>query len=449
MENITFEMIIQLIQDNDIEQLKYIFDEYNIVDLAEIVDELQYQQILYLFNILNSGLSAELFSYLSEEKQHKLLTLFTSDQLKNILDNLYADDIVDLLEELPSHIIKEILRSVTVKQRDTINKLLSYQDNTAGSIMTVDYIELDDTDTVVVAMEKIRQIDKIVETINYCYIVNKEKILVGIISLRDILFAPEHTVLKDIMNKDVISFKTEDDQEEVIKAISKYDITVVPIVDNHRRLVGIVTVDDALDVIEEEATEDIHKMGGIMPIEGSYLKMSSFKMSKSRLIWLLVLMISYAVSSLIITNNQAVLIAVPSLITFIPMLMDTAGNGGSQASAMVIRGIIVDDLTISDFYKVFIKELQVGMMCGVILFIVNTLRIVLFVPDTSLTMAIMVSLTIFIILIVAKLIGGLLPLFALIIKADPAAMASPVIATICDALSLTIYFALASVFFGL
>lgn len=449
MEDMTLELLREYIAAKQIRKLRSVFDEYNIVDLAELVGQLALDEALFLFKTLKKDITAELFTYLPNEKQHRLISLFTGEEIKEMLDNLYTDDIVDFLEELPANIVKNVLNEASPQQRSIVNKLLSYKDYTAGSIMSTNYVELEEEDTVTQAMRKIKSKGKMAETINYCFIVNDHNVLVGMVSLRDILFAPENEVIEELMSTDLILFKTSDDQEEVVKAISKYDITIVPIVDDNNRLVGIITVDDVIDALEEEATEDIHKMGAITPIDGSYLQTTPFKMSISRLTWLMILMISYAFSSLIITHNQGLLIAIPSLITFIPMLMDTAGNAGSQASAMVIRGIVVDDLTIKDFFKVLWKEMQVAILCGIVLFIVNSIRIAVFVSNAGWDMALMVSITLFCIILVAKLVGGLLPLIALIIKADPAAMASPLIATACDALSLTIYFGLAHLFFRL
>lgn len=449
MEEMTKELLEQLIHQKSVRQIREIFEEYNIVDLAELVGELSLEDTIFIFKILKNTVSGDLFSYLESEKQQALLDALTGPQIKEILDNLFSDDIVDFMEEMPSTIVKKVLSSVEASQREEINTLLSYGANTAGSIMNTDYVELAEEDSVELAMRKIKAQGKIAETINYCFITNEHDVLVGCVSLRDILFAPENSKIGDVMTSDVISAKTRDSQEDVIHSIQKYDITIVPVVDDNNRLVGVVTVDDVMDAIESEATEDIHKMGGITPIEGSYLKTSVFEMSKSRFLWLMVLMVSYAISSLIITKNDYVLAAVPSLITFMPMLMDTAGNAGSQSSAMVIRAITVEDLSMKDFFKVLWKELGVALICGAILFIVNTIRIVFFVPNVGWDIGITVSLTVFMVVVVAKLVGGFLPLFALFIKQDPAAMASPLITTAVDALSLVVYFSLARVLLGI
>lgn len=445
MEEMTLELLTQLISEKKVQRIREIFDEYNIVDLAELVGELSLEDTIFLFKVLKNTVSGDLFSYLEIEKQQVLLDTFTGPQIKGILDHLFSDDIIDFMEEMPSTIVKKVLSSVDSSQREEINTLLSYGTDTAGSIMNTDYVELLEEDSVERAMRKIKSQGKMAETINYCFITNSHDVLVGCVSLRDILFAPENSTIGDLMMTDLIVANTRDAQEEVIRQIQKYDITIVPVVDDNNRLVGVITVDDVMDAIEDEATEDIQKMGGITPIEGSYLKMPIIQMAKSRLLWLMILMISYAISSLIITENDYILTAVPSLVIFMPMLMDTAGNAGNQASAMIIRAITVEGLTMKDFFKVLWKEFRVAFICGGILFVVNTLRIVFFVPNVGWDIGVTVSLTLFMVVFVSKMIGGFLPLFALMIKQDPAAMASPLIATTVDALSLVVYFSLARI----
>ncbi|MBE6114843.1 MAG: magnesium transporter [Erysipelotrichaceae bacterium] len=448
MVEITKEMLEQLLEDKDVRKIIEIFDEYNIVDLAEIVNELSLGSTIDLMRILPSIHGGELFSYLDINLQKGILDALDPQRIKMIMDQLFSDDIVDFLKELPDQIQQKVMDSIEASDKQEIHTLLSYEENTAGAMMSTDFVELAQEDTIEKAMKKIKAQRKIAETVNYCYITDTHGVLVGCISLRDILFAPSNSLIGDVMENDVISVKVNEDQEEVTRTIQKYDFTIVPVVDPSNRLVGVITFDDVIDVIQEEATEDIHKMGGIMPVEDSYLNASPLTMAKSRLVWLLVLMVSYVISSLIITKNNELLTLVPSLITFVPMLMSTAGNAGSQSSAMTIRAITVDDLTMKDFPKVFMKELGVAAICGAILCVVNTLRIVLFVDGMGLDIAITVSLTIFFVVILSKLLGGFLPLFALSIKQDPAAMASPLITTAVDVLSLLVYFTLARVFLG-
>lgn len=447
MENaeITREYLSELVKNKSVRKLRDIFEEHNIVDLAELVSELELEEAIFIFRVLKRDTSGELFTYLNSDTQEAMMNAFAGEEIKVIVDNLYSDDILDILEEMPAPIVKKVLSSITPERRDEINKLFSYGNNTAGSIMSTNYVELSEHDTVMEAMGKIKSQGKLAETINYCFILNSHGVLTGIVSLRDILFAPDDEVIGELMDTDFISAHTKDDQEEVIKQIQKYDITLIPVVDDSNRLVGVITVDDVIDAIETEATEDIHKMAGVAPIEGSYLKTGVAEMAKSRLPWLLILMITYTVSSLIINQNNDLLVTVPSLLTFMPMLMDTAGNAGSQASAMVIRGITVSDLQIKDFFKVISKELGVAIICGIVLFALNTLRIVFFVKDVGWDIAITVSLSVLVVVIAAKMVGGILPLLALLIKQDPAAMASPLITTCVDALSLIVYFGLARI----
>ncbi|MBR3841210.1 MAG: magnesium transporter [Erysipelotrichales bacterium] len=447
MDNIeiTQEMLSELIAKKSVRKIRAIFDEHNIVDLADIVSKLALDEAMFIFRVLKKGISGELFAYLDSEVQESLISSFAGDEISSMVDNLYSDDILEILEEMPAEIVKKVLSSISSERREEINKLLSYESNSAGSIMTTDFMELAESDSVEVAMKKIKLKGRLAETINYCFILNAHGVLTGIVSLREIIFAPTDTIIGDLMTTDFVYVCTKDDQEEAIKQIQKYDIALIPVVDDSNRLVGVITADDIIDAIEVEATEDIHKMAGVAPIEGSYMKTGIVEMSKSRLTWLLVLMITYTISSLIIDKNSDLLVTVPSLLAFMPMLMDTAGNAGSQASAMVIRGITVNDLEVKDFFKVILKEMSVALICGFILFALNTLRIVFLVDGVGWDIAITVSLSVFVVVVVAKMVGGILPLIALVVKQDPAAMASPLITTCVDSLSLIVYFGLARI----
>ena len=294
-------------------------------------------------------------------------------------------------------------------------------------------------------MKKIKSQEKIAETISYCYVTNENSILIGLVSMKDILIAKDDTLISDIMETDVISVDVDDDQEDVAQTMSKYDLLALPVVDNNHHILGIVTIDDVLDIIESETTEDIQRMSGINPTDGNYLDQSSFKISKSRISWLLILMISATVSGSIVTANSDIT-AITSILAFMPMIMDTAGNAGCQSSAMVIRGIIVDDMKISNLFSIIKKELFNSLILGGILFVINTLRIIVFMPSVKWETAILVSLTILIIVTIANLIGGILPMIGLYLKLDPASMSGPVLTTACDAISLTTYFTLARIF---
>lgn len=441
----TFEELVKVVESKNVQQLREVFDEHNIVDLAMMVEGLSTEEAVYVFRVLTKERSGELFSYLQIEKQERLIEILGGPEIKGILDNLYTDDIADFIEEMPEEIVTKVLKSASSKQRREINMLLSYKENSCGSIMTTDYVDLDENLTVNQAMEEIKNQREIAESISYCYMVDQKKRLCGAMSIRDILFAPKNAVLKEIMDEDIVSVKTSDDQERAIYEMQKYDLTMIPVVDESRKIVGLITSDDVLDALEDEATEDIHKMAGITPIEEPYLKTSAFKIAKSRLPWLLILMLSATVSGAILSSNEDILVLIPALSIFVPMLMDTAGNAGSQASAMVIRGIVVDGLGIKDFFTILYKELRIALCCGAVLFLVNMIRILFFMNNVSFMAALVSSLTILIVLVCAKLTGGLLPLIATKLKMDPAVLASPLINTIVDGISLTVYFALAKI----
>ena len=447
--DITLEMIQELIQKKQIKALKEVFQDYNIIDLADIVGELSIEEALFIFKIIDKSITSVLFSYLPTEKQQHLISFFAGDQIKDILHNVYTDDVVDFLEELPASMVKDILKHASNQQRDVINQLLSYPENSAGSIMTTNYIELEAENTVKEAMLEIKRNGRKVEQVNYYFVVDDDGCLIGVVSLRNILFSPEDNLMADLMGEDLISVRTDDDQEEASDVMRKYDLTVLPVLDTSNRLVGIITADDIIDIIQEEATEDMQKMSAITPIETPYLETKISILVKSRVTWLLILLLAYALSSVIITKNQALLVIYPSLISFLPMLMDTTGDAGSQALAMVVRGIVIDDLDFKDFFKVVWKELKVATLCGLCLFTVNMIRMSVFVNDEGFAMALVVSLTLFFLTVIAKLVGGVLPLIALLLKQDPAAMASPIITTVCDSLSLLIYFSLAMTILGM
>lgn len=443
------ELLLDHIIRKDVIGLRELFDEYNIVDLAEYVNKLDVLDIIFIFKTVTKDVTGQLFSYLDNEVIEKLLEVFNSEQIKGILNNLYSDDLIDFLQELPINLSKKVLSSASTQQKQIINELLSYQEDTAGSIMSTNYLELTEDDTVFQAMDKIKKHGKKAETLGTCFVLDNNGILVGTVTLRDILFEKDLQYIKDIMDTDYNYVLTHTDTEEVARIMQKYDDNTLAVTDEDYHMLGIITIDDVIDVIQEEATEDIHKMAAITPLEYPYLEAGVFKIAKSRLVWLMLLMVSYAISSIIITNNDQLLLLVPSLITFIPMLMDTAGNAGSQASAMVIRGIIVDNLTIKDFFRVLYKELMIALIIGLILLIINVLRIVFFVPNIGLDMALIVSISVFVVVILAKLAGGLFPLLALVVKIDPAVMAAPLITTTCDAISLLTYFSLAKLWLKL
>lgn len=446
---ITKELLQEFISEKKIETLKEVFDEFNIVDLALFVNELPLPQILFLFKILRKEVSGTLFSYLESENQQGIIEAFTSNDIRSMLEHVYSDDMVDVMEDMPANLVKKVLQAASEEQRSEINMLLSYAPNTAGSMMSTDYLELDAMDTVAQAIKKIKSQGKVAETISFCYIVNRKHRLVGAIALRDILFAPVNSYIEDLMDRDVICVQVNDDQEDVAHTMSKYDIMVLPVVNDQSCLIGIITADDVIDVMEEEVTEDIQKMAAIVPVEESYLDTSIVALVKSRLPWLLALMITATFTGNVLASYEEALAVIPALSAFVPMIMGTAGNAGNQASVMVIRGISVDDLSWKDLLKVLWKEMRVGLICGVILFVVVTVRIMVIPPSVTLDIALVIALSTVISLIAANMAGGLLPLLAHACKQDPAVMAAPLIATVIDTLSLMIYFYLSMKLLGI
>ncbi len=446
---VSVELLTSWIKHKEYKNIRHFFDETNIVDTALLVDQLVSEDVLHLFKILRKDVGADVLSYLSSDTIEHLTLNLNPEHIQSLLEELYSDDLNEILSELPDELVTKVLQAATPELRKQINEFLSYEDSSCGSIMSVDFVTLKNNNTVAQAMRAIRRQGKLAETINWCYVIDEQKKLIGSISLKDILFAKDETVIEDIMEHDIHYVYTHDDQEEAVRLISKYDITSIPVIDSSKTVLGIITVDDIFDVVEEEATEDIHKMGAMMPLEGSYVESSTKSIIISRLPWLMVLMISATFTGSIISSNQELLVILPSLAIFIPMLMDTAGNAGSQASAMVIRGLVVDDMGLKDFLKILMKETQVSILLGSVLFVINTLRIGLFMPQVGWGIAVLVSLTIFITILLANLVGGALPLLALVLKQDPASMAAPLITTIVDALSLTTYFLIASYFLRL
>ena len=436
-------------EEKNIFRLRDVIYESNEVILANIFEKsFSTEEILFIFKVIKKEKSAEIFAYLPQNLKEELINGLQDHEIKLILDYMFTDDISEFLEELPANIVKRVLNSASKQRRSEINMMLNFKENSAGSIMSTDYVELDPDITTDIALKKIKEKERLAETISYCYITNEQHILLGFVSMRSILLSPSNTIVSDIMETDVISIECDDDQENVSKIFSKYDLLVLPVVNDQHRLIGIITIDDVYDIIQDEVTEDLQKMGGITPIEGSYINMSILEMVKSRITWLLILMVSATVSGWILTKNIDLTIKIPSLLIFVPMLMDTAGNAGSQSSAMIVRGIVVDNLTIKDIGYVIKTELLNSLILGFILCMVNILRIIIFMPSISHSVGILISITVYIIVIIANLIGGVLPLLASSLKQDPASMSGPILTTVCDAISLTIYFTLATIFLG-
>ena len=427
-------------------QLKLFKEELcdmNEVDIAELLSELTPEQALVIFRLLPKDLSSEVFASLEIEEQQHIINSIEDTELRNIFEDLSIDDAVDMVEELPASVVKRILKIATPATRNLINEYLQYPENSAGSIMTAEYVALRPTMTVEEAFAYIRKngVDK--ETIYTCYVITPQRKLEGVVTLKDLIMNPYETKVEDIMDDNIIYALTTEDQEEVAALFNKYDLLALPVVDSENRLVGIVTVDDIVDVMEQEATEDFEKMAAMVPSERSYLRTSVFALAKNRIVWLLVLMLSSTVSGMILNHYEATFAAIPLLVGFIPTLMDTGGNSGSQASTMIIRGLAIDEIELTDLLKVIWKELRVGMLCGATLASLNFIRLIIMYPGNTLICGI-VAISMFLTVILAKTLGALLPMTAKALHLDPALMASPMLTTIVDACSMVIYFTLAS-----
>lgn len=420
----------------------------NAVDVADYLSTLEGDRLLAAFRLLRKDIAADVFAELDSDAIEQIVLTTKDTDLALLVDELFIDDAVDLLEELPASMVKRILRVTKPETRLLINKFLSYPENSAGSVMTAEFIDLKENMTVNEAVARIRRTGVDKETVYTAYIIDNARHLHGTVSLKDLLFADSDALLSDIMSTELVMASTTDHREDVAAMISKYDLLALPIVDREKRLVGIVTVDDALDVMEEEATEDIEKMAALVPDNRPYLKSNVWEIFKKRIPWLLLLMVSATFTGEIIAGFEESLALFPALIAFIPMLMDTGGNSGGQASVTIIRGLALDEIRMRDILKIIWKELRVGLLCGVVLSVCNFVKIILvdnliFGNNVSLMQAAVVSITLVCTVVVAKFVGGTLPVLAKKIGLDPAVMASPFITTIVDAVSLIIYFQVA------
>ncbi|MBR4723715.1 MAG: magnesium transporter [Clostridia bacterium] len=435
--------IIELINEKQYTKLKAILSDMEPVDIAQMFDDLPERYMPLLYRLLPKESAAEVFVELDSDTQEMLIRGFSDTELKDVLDELYLDDAVDIIEEMPSNVVTRIIQHTAPEMRHSINEILKYPKDSAGSIMTIEFIDLKEDMTVHDAFTKIRRTGVDKETIYTCYVTDRNRVLKGLVSAKDLLLAEEDCVISDIMEKNPISVNTMDDKEDVARALSKYDFLSLPVVDNENRLVGIVTVDDAIDVIEEEATEDIEKMAAITPSEKPYLKTGVWDTFLQRIPWLLLLMISATFTARIIAHFETALQSSLVLSTFIPMLMDTGGNSGSQASVTIIRGISLDEIDFTDIFKTIWKEIRVSLFCGFVLAIANFVKMMIF-KEAALPIAAVVCITLVCTVFFAKLVGCTLPLLAKKIGFDPAVMASPFITTIVDAMSLFIYFNIAT-----
>ena len=428
--------------------LKKELEEMNPVDLADLLETLEIHRALLLFRMLSKDLAAEVFSSFSSEKQRDIIGLITDRELKDIVDELYFDDMIDIIEEMPANVVKKILLHAKEEERNLINQFLKYPPDSAGSIMTIEYVDLKKGMTVREALDHIKKTGLDKETVYTCYVTDKNRKLEGIVSLRKLVISNEDKTIEDIMDTEVIFVNTHDDQESVAAIFMKYGFLALPVVDRENRLTGIITVDDIMDVVEQEATEDFQKMAAMSPSEEEYLDTGVFPLARHRLPWLLILMISATFTGRIMLKFESVLSSVVILSTFIPMLMDTGGNSGNQSSTLIIRGLATGELTTHDWYKVLWKELRISIIVGVTLSFVNFMRLI-YLEKVNYMIAVVVSLTTIVTVMCAKLVGGTLPIIAKKIGLDPAIMAGPLITTIIDALSLMVYFGIAATLLGL
>lgn len=439
------EEIVELLEQNKLAELKEILINENPIDIADVFEDFPKEKYLIIFKLLPKDFSSEVFSYLSSEKQQEVIENITDDEIKFIVEDMYLDDTVDFIEEMPANIVDKILKNTSSDKRKLINQMLKYPENSAGSVMTVEYISFKDNYTVKQAIEYYRKVAIDKEETDICFVTDTKKKLVGIISLKTLILSKDDSYIQDEMDTNFVSVLTLDDQEEIAALFRKYDLTTMPVVDHEDRLVGVITVDDIVDVIDQENTEDIQKMAAMNPSDEEYLKESVISLAKHRILWLLVLMISATFTGLVIKKYEDILQSAVYLATFIPMLMDTGGNAGSQSATLVIRGIALEEIEFSDIFRVIWKELRVSILVGFILSAVNFIRIYYF-TRSGLETSLVVAISMFLIVIMAKVIGGVLPLVAKSLKIDPAIMASPLITTIVDTAALIIFFKLSVIF---
>lgn len=444
------ERLKELIENRKYSLFRQEIEDYNVQDIAEYLTSLPREERNKIFRILPKDMAADVFSYLDMDLQTEMITSMSDMEAATLIDNLYADDAADLMEEMPANVVKKLLASASAETRRNINHLLNYPEDSAGSVMTVEFVDLKESWTVEQSIERIRAVGIDKETINVCYVLDSNRKLLGTVALRYLLLSNPDEIIGNIMHENVVTIKTLDDQEEVARTFQKYDFTAMPVVDSEERLVGIITVDDVVDIMEQEATEDIEMMAAITPTDKSYMKTGTFETYKKRIPWLLLLMISATFTGKIIQHYEEAIAAAGYLVltSFIPMLMDTGGNSGSQASVSIIRSLSLDEIEFKDLFKVVFKEMRVAVLCGLTLALANFAKL-LFIDCVTLHVAVVVCLTLLITVLAAKMVGSSLPIIAKRIGFDPAVMASPFITTIVDALSLIIYFRIATAMLGL
>lgn len=433
---------IVLLKEKRYNELREALIDIQEADIAEFLDEIDVAEALLVYRLLPKKLAAEVFSYLDIDIQTKLSTLVDDDELQALIEDLDFDDKIDLIEEVPANVVTRILHNTSAKERTLINQFLNYPEDSAGSLMTIEFVDLKKQMTVAEAMERVRKIGQDMETIYTCYVTGKTRKLEGIISLKELVLGDPGATLKDIMEKDVISVQTLTDQEHIANEFMKYDFLSMPVVDRENRLVGIITIDDVVDVIEEEATEDFQRMAATIPTDEEYMDAKPLSLAKRRIFWLAILMFSAVLTEFITTKNTYITTEFVVLIALMPMLMSTGGNAGAQASTLVIRGITLGEIRFTDIAKVILKEIRVGLLLGTTLGLLNFLR--LLVSGKDMKIALVIGLTLISTTTTAAFLGGTLPIIAKKLKLDPAIMANPLITTLTDATTLIIYFAISA-----
>lgn len=447
MEELNSERLLELLDAREFKKLKEKLENMHPVDIVEVMEEAEERQRVLMFRLLAKEEAAEVFTDMNSDMREDLINALTDSELEEVMEEMYVDDTVDVVEEMPANVVDRLLEATDEETRKKINALLQYPEDSAGSIMNIEYISLRKEMTVEEAILKIRQVGINKETIYTCYVTEKKK-LIGSVDVKDLLTVGESRLIEEIMDENVLCARTLDDQEKVAAMIEKYGLVAIPIIDHENCLVGIVTVDDAMTVLQDEATEDISIMAGVTPNEDSYFGTSVFQHAKNRALWLMLLMLSATVSGEILAHYESAMAVMPILITFIPMLMGTSGNCGSQSSTMVIRGIAVGEIEFKEFFKVVFKEIRIAILVGVMLAVVNGIRIYI-MYDQDIMLAIAIGITMIAIVCMAKCIGCTLPLFAKKIGLDPALMAAPLISTIMDTCTILMYFAIITAFFKL
>lgn len=434
--------ILELLAEKKYSAVKQLIGQMEEADLAKLFEELENEedadQFNRLFRLLPKETAAEVFSYMEPEIQEKIVRTLTDTELQHILDDLFMDDYVDLVEEMPANVVKRVMQNTTPANRKLINQYLKYPEDSAGSLMTNEYVYFRSGITVAKAFEIIREYGVDKETIYTCYVTSSRKELLGVVTVREMLLTAPETIIDTLMDTNPIHVHTHDDQEEIAKMFSRYDMLAMPVVDSENRIVGIITIDDAVDVIQDENTEDFEKMAGMTPSDNTYLRTSAFNLAKNRIPWLVFLMIPAMITGALMEYYEAAFVSIPILVTFIPQITGTGGNCGSQSSTMIIRGLALDEITPKDILKVWWKELRVALICGAALSLVNFIRIIVQYHD--LQIAVVVSVTLILTVCIAKSMGCVLPILAKLAHVDPAIMASPLITTITDALSILVYF---------